>query len=153
MSLETWKAEFYPIEASKVSKKDAIDHSLQKWLGLLPENLAKHRCTMLDQMVIDLDGDRYDPPNLYIYSECCALCLLHHTDDATTENEDGDEVLCEACPLYKVRGNVPCDAERSDEGESPWHCFTRIAYGMKLPTYDPKPMIFWLQKAKTEAAE
>ena len=34
MSLKSWKAEFYPVTASRVSKKNALEHSLKKWEGL-----------------------------------------------------------------------------------------------------------------------
>lgn len=149
MSLATWKAEFYPIEADEVAIKDAIDHSLQKWLGLLPENLKKHNVTILDKCVQDLDDDRYDPDYIVVGSESCSLCHHYHTDDPTDEDEDGDEVYCELCPLYKVRGNVACDAERAEEANSPWHHFGRNEY-KNNQEYDPKPMIFWLQKAKEE---
>lgn len=37
MSLDTWKAEFYSIPAEEVAAKDAIQHSLTKWIGLRPE--------------------------------------------------------------------------------------------------------------------
>jgi hypothetical protein len=37
MSLESWKAEFYPIPADEVKKKDALAHSLRKWEGLRKE--------------------------------------------------------------------------------------------------------------------
>ena len=41
MSIATWKKEFYsPI--SKCPKSKAAAHSLKKWIGLRPENLAKH---------------------------------------------------------------------------------------------------------------
>lgn len=43
MSLKTWKLEFYPVEASTVSKEDALDHSLRKWEGLTEENLKSTR--------------------------------------------------------------------------------------------------------------
>ena len=56
MSLESWKAEFYTIPASKCPEEYAIEHSLRKWTGLLPENLDKHEldheaCFILDDLL------------------------------------------------------------------------------------------------------
>lgn len=43
MSLITWKAKFYPEPANaRMSKRDALLHSLRKWEGLTKENLKKH---------------------------------------------------------------------------------------------------------------
>ena len=42
MSLETWKAEFYPIPAEYVSTDDALRHNLSLWVGIRQENLDKH---------------------------------------------------------------------------------------------------------------
>ena len=42
MSIESWKAEFYPVEAAEVSAEDALAHSLKKWQGLQEESLLKH---------------------------------------------------------------------------------------------------------------
>ena len=42
MSIESWKAEFYPTPADEASKDQAIAHSLRKWEGLRKENLDRH---------------------------------------------------------------------------------------------------------------
>jgi len=42
MSLETWRKEFYSIEANAVPEEKAVKHSLRKWTGLLKKNLKKH---------------------------------------------------------------------------------------------------------------
>lgn len=98
MSAESWKAEFYPIQAKQVLYHRAAAHSLQKWIGLRVSNLDKHNLTALP---INVD------------SSTCALCLLNI-------EVDGD---CENCALSRARGGVPCDQCRLDEADcgSPWN--------------------------------
>lgn len=38
MSLETWKAEYYPISARETKQAQATAHSFKKWEGLRREN-------------------------------------------------------------------------------------------------------------------
>ena len=54
MSIESWKAEFYPIEAKDVKGDDLerIDHALLKWSGVTEENLKKHEIT--DRLTLPL---------------------------------------------------------------------------------------------------
>jgi hypothetical protein len=80
MSIRSWKKEFYPITARKTLKRNALKHSIQKWKGLLPKNLAKH----------DLKA-----PPIEITADTCALC--HHSQDG-----------CADCQLFKIRGRVSC---------------------------------------------
>ena len=42
MDSAAWCEEFYSVDAKDVPKQEAVAHSLKKWIGLLPENLAKH---------------------------------------------------------------------------------------------------------------
>lgn len=88
MSIETWKKEFYPVRAtSRMSKKAAIEHSIKKWEGLLPENLKKH------EVVIDVCGDVHDDEiNFEICDESCALCQKYVHE------------RCIKCPLYEKLG-------------------------------------------------
>lgn len=97
MSAEDWIKEFYPINADEVKEADALDHSIQKWKGLLPENLAKHGLT--------------DAP-IFIDDTTCALCALYM--DLDLDNE------CEKCPLSQARGGVSCDLEMNDEDVGPY---------------------------------
>ena len=146
MSLETWKAEFYPIPADATNEADAIDHSLQKWLGLLPENLAKHQVMLFDSDVVEQGADLDSPhtESVTIDGGSCSLC--HHFCETDTYNSHDDESPCVECPLYKVRG-AACDDETDDEWAdkvpAPWHAFTRAKAG-----HTPQPMIMWLNKAK-----
>jgi hypothetical protein len=148
MSLQTWKAEFYPIDAIDCPEDQAISHSLQKWLGLLPENLAKHEVQNCKGKVIEAQNVTSDAPGVWINADSCALCRHHHADDPE-EDEFGDEQYCNECPLAITRGGA-CDHRLMDddqneylEAESPWHEFNH--------NRDPQPMIYWLQQTQQEA--
>ena len=136
MSLETWKREFYPIDAKSVPVADAVAHSLKKWEGLLPENLARHGVTFLPDFH-RLMGGPEELSHFPIGADSCALCAHHWNRD-----DDG----CVSCPLCIVRDFVPCDRQRWDEGgdgdcyHSPWSQFANA------DEPDPKPMIMWLQR-------
>jgi hypothetical protein len=142
MSLETWKAEFYPIEADQCPIDQAVAHSLLKWQGLTAENLAKHGVERHANSSRIGSGDAF----LWIGSDSCALCHHFHTDDPE-EDEYGDESYCRECPLANIRGGFACDNRRFDEpgefleAESPWHEFAG-------DNKDPQPMIFWLTQAE-----
>lgn len=141
MSIATWKAEFYPVDAFETEQADAITHSLQKWKGLTADNLSKHRVRLDDFGWVVEEGVEKATKELavVINGSTCALCHHYLVD----ENHDCD--YGEMCPLYKARGNVACDKERMDEHEAPWYEFRR--------SKDPNPMIFWLQKAVEYQAE
>jgi len=116
MSLKSWKAEFYTIDAKNVSEENAVAHSLQKWIGLRPENLNKHEVSFLANNVIGDDSNILD-----IDGESCALCV-HHVHHVVAQNH------CKECPLLVYLGKT-CDGEP----DSP--------YGYWLDTADPEPMI------------
>lgn len=138
MSIKSWKAEFYPVEADEVSAEDALAHSLKKWQGLQEESLLKHglvKCA--DGVKIEDDNERRF---FKTSSDTCALCVHHH-------KTDGDGEYCGDCPLFKLRGRS-CDGydcgedgdEDEDEDEiSPWLAW--VEYN------DPKPMIALLEEA------
>lgn len=125
MSLETWKAEFYPQPADEVPADEAVAHSLQKWKGMRPENLERHG--------VDAEWSylAFEDQTLGIDASTCALCK-HFARGS-----------CLKCPLAIVRGGVACDMRREDEarpyGCSPFHKWATIG--------DPEPMIKWLEKA------
>jgi hypothetical protein len=91
MSLETWKEEFYFVDASEVPVKQAVQHSLRKWIGLRQENLEKHDLSIEGKRIYGEDG------RLFISESSCALCRYYIED------------YCCQCPLYAVLGR-PCDA-------------------------------------------
>jgi hypothetical protein len=134
MSLATWKEEFYPVDADRVSEADAVQHSLTKWIGLRAENLARHAVTMNQRYLADGSDD-----TLRIDGSTCALCEHYESESS-----------CSSCPLAQVRDGVRCDVEiegfddSRDEQYSPWHQWDY--------NRDPEPMIHWLQKAKAKEA-
>ena len=133
MSLETWKAEFYPVDAKDVSESDALAHSLKKWEGLRKENLERHKCWMDGGVLVDSEqGFWHDEKYaLIIASSSCALCNYYQ------------ENTCNGCPLKDVRG-AACDdvlnGGSDAESEPP--------YGIFLSrNHNPEPMIQLIQLA------
>jgi len=124
MSLQTWKNEFYPIPADKCRKKDAVVHSLRKWIGFRQENLARHGIATDDIEYAHLDGGK-----------SCALCFFYRN----TKEECGN------CPLFVARGGWECFlySSRYDIGLiSCYASYTRHG--------NPEPMIAFLEKALAE---
>lgn len=130
MSLKTWKKEFYPTPANKTTKKNAVAHSLRKWIGLLPENRKKHN------MIFDPGSSYYDiceknkddsySNNFFsIDDTSCALCHHYIYED------------CKNCPLYKVVGTA---CNNHENKKTPYEIYTE--------TGNPKPMIAALKKAQ-----
>lgn len=123
---ESWKKTYYPIPASRVRKKDAIAHSLQKWRGLRLPVLNAHGLHTKRASVID---NATHTEILRVYSSSCALCIWYL-------NEDSAEP-CTSCPLYKALGGWACDDRR---GPNPYAAF--------WDTGDPESMIAALEKAE-----
>lgn len=140
MSKETWLAEFYPTEADECPKADAVEHSLRKWVGLLPQNLKKHDVRIVGRSVFTPSHELVLAPDM----ENCSLCV-HYYGDLDEPDEHARE--CSRCPLSQARDHVPCDEHRDDEAlsghsssKAPWFAWTEDG--------DPKPMIKWLRRAK-----
>ncbi len=133
MTLQSWKNEFYPVKPSKrMSKKSAIEHSLRKWIGLMPKNLKKHGLVKCGKFIQEKSDSTTD---LQINDESCALCVKFiDNDPPDNENE------CHKCPLCKSLGK-PCDASVFFE-KSPYTSWSMLD--------DPKPMIKALKKALEE---
>lgn len=112
MSLETWKEEFYPIDAEYVSEEDAVEHSLRKWIGLRAGNLAKHNLDHHGKRIFDTNG-----AYIWISESSCALCI-HYINE-----------MCDNCPLAALLGH-PCDYDDYDI-DSPYIAFLNEA--------DPEP--------------
>jgi len=137
MSTQSWKDEFYSVEAYDTSLDTdlkCVDHAIQKWTGLYRPNLVRHNTT-------HARGDQHidnvcDSNPLEINAKSCALCVRH------IRKIPGSK--CGDCPLAKVRGGVPCDEYRSkldDSGEAP--------YAEWKVKDNPTPMLNWLYKART----
>jgi len=128
MSVEAWKAEFYPIEAADTDEEAAVAHSLRKWEGVRADALERHRLISRNGGLEGIEGESpFD-----FGANTCALCEWYQADD------------CEACPLYRVRGDVSCDsytyAEHDARTRPPYQAFTL--------DNNPEPMILWLKLAK-----
>lgn len=123
MSLKTWKKEFYPVDAKKVPKKKALEHSLRKWTGLLKGNLKKHGVELRLRLLVPIVMDSDDEMN--IDDSTCALCFHY--------------MLCDRCPILKQLGGYTCDDIGRD---SPYMALQEKG--------DPKPMIKVLRKALKE---
>lgn len=137
MSLETWKAEFYPIPADKVKKKDTLEHSLRKWEGLRKENLEKHEMKLSGARLTGQDGLGY----LLIASESCALCVVAGKEALGEMRPPcACASYCGKCPLYKL------DKTSCDFGEgNPYKVFSIEG--------NPEPMISLITRAIEEKAK
>lgn len=122
MSLATWKKEFYPVPASKVSKKNALAHSLKKWEGTFSASLARHGIRLSNGILYDEEGFEFE-----FGDTDCALCVNHRQEVDS----------CQSCPLFKSLGRV-CYGNESEYAE--------------FLKGNPKPMIFALRRAVKEKA-
>lgn len=99
MSLATWKEEFYPVDAENVEEKDAIDHSINKWIGLLSANRKRHGINLIyggwtAPYIADKD-DVFD-----INGSTCALCQIYMKKDFDAVDP------CENCTIVKALGET-----------------------------------------------
>lgn len=128
MSANTWKKEFYPItarEAAEGTNLEAVRHSLQKWKGLRPDNMKKHK------LILKYGEILYKGEEVIVMGDTsCSLCVKHDTRFGA----------CGTCPLSRSRGGNRCDRTRAREEKSPWGAW--ITYN------DPEPMIAALEKAE-----
>lgn len=126
MSLETWKKKFYQIEPTKgMTEREAIEHSILKWTGLLSANLKKHRLT-LNYRDAEIHEFRKKYNRFYISDSSCALCVKYI-------NPQEFFAKCNSCPLNRVLGG------RCDRYQNP--------YWIWRTNGDPKPMIQALKKS------
>ncbi len=133
MSIKTWKEEFYKVDANDVDDKDALDHSISKWTGLLPENLKKHDVELFTRVSTILVGDNsFDPDNIIIDARSCALCV-HHLMPG--------QKPCMGCPIWKFRSSRCDKSDLNDyDGLSEWEEFSI--------NLDPVPMLSLLTQVK-----
>lgn len=142
MSIDSWKAEFYPVTARQLALPrddpgknatdlELIDHCIKKWEGLKPENLTKHEIYLTDDKDVApiwvVGGSA--PDFVAINSSSCALCIRH------LEPVDEDSLPCDQCPITLSRG-ASCDTDLRTDPRlpiepgsstlrpfSPWHAF------------------------------
>lgn len=120
MSLRTWENEFYRKPPKcKMTRLEAIEHSLMKWIGLSAENLAKHGVVFRKSfgMLVVADNSDY----LKINDWSCALCVKYL-------NYASWKPDCKLCPLYAHLGDTRCDTQ----GEP---------YSIAAEERNPTPMI------------
>lgn len=98
MTIQSWYKEYYPVDVTAVAgEREAIEHSLQKWKGFLPENLSKHKVIVNINKIADEEGQCAQ--NLD-EGDSCALCKLFL--DFTNERR-----RCCDCPIVKS-GQASC---------------------------------------------
>lgn len=111
MSIETWKKEFYPVEAAEIADTDAtvvelIAHSLKKWEGVRPGNIKKHGLKRAGYDSFH-DGEEY----FELDGDSCSLCAAFYgkqdISDETDRCEDSD---CSVCPIFLANGKTCADA-------------------------------------------
>jgi len=119
MSLATWKKEFYPIPASRCPEKDALQHSLRKYLGVRPTMLNRHNLFKAGCTLCEYESQAH----FHFIERTCALCKFY-----TSKHKCNPQ-----CPLARKEGPL-CGDE--DSAYMHWH-----------RTGDPEPMIRALRRA------
>ena len=99
MSFASWIEEFYPVPADDCPREQALEHSILKWTGLLPENLEKHGVVKRRLYIQDPSG--YDW--LTIDGSSCALCEYYYHTRVSCNKEENP------CPIVVVTGK-DCDS-------------------------------------------
>jgi len=100
MSLATWKEEFYPVDAGACPRDQALEHSILKWTGLLPENLEKHGVRKRASYIEDSEEKDW----LSIDANSCALCKHYYISTYGCSHE------VNTCPIVRVTGTT-CDKQ------------------------------------------
>jgi hypothetical protein len=105
MSIESWKQEFYPIEAIELVNDGASDielirHSLRKWKdGTSQKALLKHNVKYSACAIEDLDPKDTYNRHFSFSGNTCTLCQKYILI----------EKVCDNCPLRQYLGR-PCDS-------------------------------------------
>ena len=123
VSINSWKREFYQGRLKDAAKTalGAAKHSLRKWRGLKPKNLAKHNLTNRAFGIVNIDTNA----TFDITAYTCALCL--RARDAWSELD------CNSC-AYKLANGYDCGSNY----DSGWHLW--------CDEQDPSKMIKELKK-------
>ncbi len=140
MSLDSWKAEFYAVEADpwNGSTLEAIEHSLKKWRGLRRANMVRHNVFKEERIALIRDADTIQP--LALGGNTCALCTLFYDASAIARRKSLDDLPeCHLCPLVKS-GRASCE-----QSLSPYMHWAKSG--------DPEKMIADLKHAHNHAAE
>ena len=105
MSLETWKAEFYPTEPTKeMTPLEAAQHSLTKWQGATPTNCAKHGVEYGAHAITPSSLTRKWFDEFSFTGTTCALCEVFYDEDKYTcaPVEEPEDDPCFRCPLFTL---------------------------------------------------
>ncbi len=122
MPLESWKKEFYSVDASLVPDHKALAHSLRKWEGALRKNRERHGVEWCSV-------SSYTPPyvadgkdSVIFGASSCALCSCFFCN---THRNGG----AEQCPVEVVTGETCVEV---------------------YELYSPKEMVKLLKRVKKE---
>jgi hypothetical protein len=121
-----WLKKYYPVEASEVSKRKALDHSIRKWKGLQDKILEKYKLR-IDFFYGNLKEIKSENTILSIDSSSCSLCTYY---------------------LYEANLKCPLQSHKSCDGS--------VCGGgdyKKFREGDSKPMLKKLKQAKLRAAK
>ena len=136
MTLKTWKEEFYPVKpAKRMTKIEAIEHSLTKWRGLTKTNLNTHDLKVDYWNSKQICEEKNPNKFLNIDNTSCALCYKFFIPD----RQDYQRSKCENCPLYQANEYIPCDSSY----KSPYRAW--------VDNSNPRPMIKLLERALKSA--
>lgn len=143
MSIETWKAEFYPIPVGSPEYRQhmlstvrterdlaaaTLAHSLHKWRGFKIDMVRKH-------------GGRFRKPGELVFrdgftvmagTDTCALCVEFRTSYILGTSAS----RCSSCPLTQKDPSMECG--RTPFGKDPWSIWCHSG--------NAQPMITFLEK-------
>jgi hypothetical protein len=109
MSFKSWKVEFYAEDAKDLverSDMECVEHSIKKWEGALPENLAKHSKSLnYTGARVSTNAGKYV---LEFDSETCALCQKYPEDCHTDAESRFENFLDQTkkCPILRETGET-----------------------------------------------
>jgi len=142
VSAASWVAEYYPIQARQVEFfYEATVHSILKWAGARPENLARHGVELHPAepaALVEL-GSR-DIVRFRFNGATCALC--HVAVAAADRHGMWRDAKCGHCPLAEARGGTRCYLRTQEEEISPYDALideVRMARLNRKPS--PEPML------------
>lgn len=118
MNFEGWKEKYYPKPANETTPEEALDHSLRKWEGALPENAEEFGLSFTRGTMIDGKADWSRAADLLTFdSESCSLCR-HHVLPKEIRGSLANR--CDTCPItiyknatgdYYYEEDQPCNPE------------------------------------------
>ena len=115
MSLESWRKEYYPVDADKLTSRDdkvLIEASLLKWIGLQKGNLAEHGlkknidCGRLFVGTHRLSGSRNCSLCTKHWDDGCYNCPLENCSYGSIYREVWNNNYNNLTPLIKVLAKV-----------------------------------------------